>query len=91
MTIWGPAGPGVHSTLAEKPARRNMASSSAKVYVSPAAVVQSMTSANMAAGTGVTRPSSGTNSTVTARPPGASAARARVRKRSAVGGSKWWR
>src|SRR2546427_256001 len=51
----------------------------------------SMTRANVAASTGVTRFSLGTNSTVTARPPGTSAACALRNTASQVGGSKRWR
>jgi hypothetical protein len=77
--------------LRVNPARRSMASSSANVYASPAGVVQSITRLKAAAGAGETRSALGTNSSVTARPPGARARRTLARSRSQAAGSKWWR
>ena len=56
-----------------------------------AAVVASIVSANPAVAGGVTRSASGTNSSVSARPPGASAACAFAASRPHVGRSKWCR
>ena len=77
--------------LRPKPARRSRASSSAKVKASPAGVVQSITRLKLAAGAGDTRSALGTNSSVTARPPGVSARWTLASSRSQVTGSKWWR
>ena len=68
-------GPGVgRSSFDEKPAFRNIRSYSDIGYESPARVDASMIKLNPAAVAGVTRSSLGTNSTVTTRPFGASAA-----------------
>src|SRR5579864_7023457 len=68
-------GPGVgRNSFDEKPALRNMRSYSDIGYESPARVPASMIKLKPAAVEGVTRSSFGTNSTVTTRPLGASAA-----------------
>ena len=76
------------SSLRAKPARRNIRSSSAKVWVSPVGVQHSITRLKAAGRAGETRSSFGTNSTETARPPSASAAHTLASSLSQVGGSK---
>ena len=82
-------GPGVgRNSFDENPAFRNMRSYSDIGYESPARVPASMIRLKPAAVAGVTRSSFGTNSTVTARPFGASAAFTFFSSFSIVGGSK---
>jgi len=82
-------GPGVgRNSFDEKPAFRNIRSYSDIGYESPARVPASMIRLKPAAVGGVTRSSFGTNSTVTARPFGASAACTFRSNFSIVGGSK---
>src|SRR6201997_5853172 len=80
-------GPGVgRNSFDEKPAFRNMRSYSDIGYESPARVPASMIRLKPAAVADVTRSSFGTNSTVTARPVGASAAFTFFSRFSVVGG-----